>query len=320
MLFNLVNMINEIKKIDGVSVTDKDFFEYFFGTLSVNKELNCKPLAFDPPRISEVMNGKDTLYESVAKLAYKPETKKALMEAINKAKRDLFKNVDVAKINEVLRKMTIDDQSFNDDIQRLSNENKNDEVFAQYVLRAMKLEYEERQLKKKYKIATGNFITKKADATICSEIIEQITRNKKLKIENVKHERAWSLEDKMTINNFNEPLKDQILEAFDDYETVMTAIDNLSMVEIQARKTLYSNYKSAYLHVLSSMFDNNYEENDIKKSSSTIFMAVDDFIYEQNLKGKIKIEEDLVRYNLFCITVVVFYQCKFLLRVNEETK
>lgn len=277
-------------------------------------------MAFDPPRISEVMNGKDTLYESVAKLAYKPETKEVLMEAINKAKRDLFKNVDVAKINEVLRKMTIDDQSFNDDIQRLSDENKNDEVFAQYVLRAMKLEYEERQLKKKYKIATGNFITKKADATICSEIIEQITRNKKLKIENVKHERAWSLEDKMTINNFNEPLKDQILEAFDDYETVMTAIDNLSMVEIQARKTLYSNYKSAYLHVLSSMFGNNYEENDIKKSSSAIFMAVDDFIYEQNLKGKIKIEEDLVRYNLFCITVVVFYQCKFLLRVKEETK
>lgn len=163
-------------------------------------------------------------------------------------------------------------------------------------------------------------MTKKADATICSELIEQIIRNVKFKKENIKHSHAWSLDDKMNINCFSEPLKERINEAFDDYETVMTAIDNLSELEVQARKTLYSSYRDAYWHVLSDLLGDGYTEDDIKKSSSTIFMSVNNFVYDQTLKGKTKIQTDIVSYNLFCITVAVFYQCKFLIKVEGEER
>lgn len=325
MIFSLANMIKTIKAVDGVSFNDIDFFEYFFGTLALKMDVkvNGKPLSFSSPRVSDVMTGKDDLYESVAKLAYKPEAKPILLEMAKKAKAELFSNVSLSKINDTISKeMTITDEAFNKSIdEKLSQDNRNDEdIFTEYLLFAMKLEYENRLSRRKYKTATGNFVTKKADASICSELIEQIIKNAKTNMENIKHDQAWSLEDKMNVNRFNEILKDRIHEAFDDFETVMTAIDNLSMLEIQAKKTLYSSYKAAYYRVLANLFGDHYSEEDIKKSSSNIFVAVDDFIYEQMLKGKVKIQEDVARYNLFCITVAVFYQCKFLIKVEEEKK
>ena len=325
MIFSLANMIKTIKAVDGVSFNDIDFFEYFFGTLALKMDVkvNGKPLSFSSPRVSDVMTGKDDLYESVAKLAYKPEAKPILLEMAKKAKAELFGNVGLEKINDALSKeTTIGDEIFNKSIdEKLSQDSRNDEdIFTEYLLFAMKLEYENRLSRRKYKTATGNFVTKKADASICSELIEQIIKNAKTNTENIKHDQAWSLEDKMNVNRFNEILKDRIHEAFDDFETVMTAIDNLSMLEIQAKKTLYSSYKDAYYRILTNLFGNRYNEEDIKKSSSAIFVAVDDFIYEQMLKDKVTIQEDIARYNLFCITVAVFYQCKFLIKVEEEKK
>ncbi len=325
MIFSLANMIKTIKAVDGVDFNEIDFFEHFFGTLALNMDVkvNGKPLSFSPPRVSEVMTGKDDLYESVAKLADNPVAKPILLEMTQKAKAELFGNVGLEKINDFLSKeTTIGDEIFNKSIdKKLSQDNRNDEdIFTEYLLFAMKLEYENRLSRRKYKTATGNFVTKKADASICSELIEQIIKNAKTNMENIKHDQAWSLEDKMNVNRFNEILKDRIHEAFDDFETVMTAIDNLSMLEIQAKKTLYSSYKAAYYRVLANLFGDHYSEEDIKKSSSNIFVAVDDFIYEQMLKGKVKIQEDVARYNLFCITVAVFYQCKFLIKVEEEKK
>ncbi len=325
MIFNLINMIKEIKEIDGISLSEKDFFDLIFGSLALEKEIkiNGKPLSFDSPRISDVMTGKENLYESVAKLAQKKdETKADLLKIVGKVKNELFGNVSISVINDTLAKMDISDKNFAYTFKEIRSKegNNDDEIFAEYLLYAMKLEYEDRQTRKKYKIATGNFVTKKADATICSELIEHIIRNAKFKKENIKHNHAWSLEDKMSINCFNEPLKEQINEAFDDYETVMTAIDNLSELEIQARKTLYSSYQNAYCRVLSNLLGDDYDEGDIRKSSSTIFMSVNDFVYDQTLKGKTRILEDVVRYNLFCITVAVFYQCKFLIKVEGEKK
>lgn len=325
MLFNLVNMINEIKKIDGISFSDKAFFDLIFGSLALERDIrnNEKPLSFDSPRISDVMTGKENLYESVTKLALKKdETKADLLKIVDKVKSELFGNVSISKINDALAKMDTPDKNFADTINkmRFKEGDNDDEIFAEYILFAMKLEYEDRQTKRKYKIATGNFVTKKADATICSELIEQIIRNVKFKKENIKHSHAWSLDDKMNINCFSEPLKERINEAFDDYETVMTAIDNLSELEVQARKTLYSSYRDAYWHVLSDLLGDGYTEDDIKKSSSTIFMSVNNFVYDQTLKGKTKIQTDIVSYNLFCITVAVFYQCKFLTKVEGEER
>lgn len=70
MIFNLVNMINEIRTIEEIDFTDKYFFDCFFGTLSIkmNVKKNGNTLNFDPPRVSEVMTGKDNLYEVIAKL------------------------------------------------------------------------------------------------------------------------------------------------------------------------------------------------------------------------------------------------------------
>lgn len=320
MIFNLANMVTALKTIDGISFTDRAFFEYFFESLALKMRPNEDPLKFGYSRVSEFMSRKEPLYESVSKLAYEPETKSNLLEMTHKAKKELFNNTNIMIIDDALRKMTIDDSVLSKEIDSLYNEKQYYNVFVEYVLYAMKIEYKERQLRKKYKIATGNFLTKKADATICSEIIEQIIRNGKLKKENIKHERAWSLEDKMNVNSFNDPLKERILECFDDFETVMTAIDNLSMIETQARKTLYSSYRDAYSRVLSNILGDDCTEDNIKRMSSTIFIGVDDYIYEKMLKGKIKIEQDIVRYNLFCVTVVVFYQCKFLLKVGEEVK
>ncbi len=324
MIFNLANMINEIRAIDGIDFTDKYFFDCFFGTLSLRMDVkkNGNPLNFDSSRISEVMTGKDNLYESIAKLAYRPETKEVLLNDVDKMSKLLFGNIGLAKANDVLHGMTFKDSDFENDIEKeFSKENRNDkEIFVEYLLQAMKIEYEERQYRRKYRIATGNFVTKKADATICSELIEQMIRNVRLKKENIKHEIAWSLEDKMDINCFDPYLRERIADAFDDFETVMTAIDNLSMVEIQAKKALYSSYQDAYCRVLNDFFGSDCDEDDIKRASSSIFMAVDDFVYEHTLKGKVKIQEDVVRCNLFCITVTVFYQCKFLIKVEEEKR
>ena len=324
MVFNLANMIEGIRAIDGVSFTDKDFFEYFFGTLALKMNItpNGKPLAFESSRISEVMNGKDNLYESIAVLANKPKTKTILMEAAKKAKKDLFFNTAFSRINEALGEMTILDCEFSKAIKEKSSRSTKDEreIFTDYLLHAMRLEYEDRQAKKKYKVATRNFVTKKADATICSELIEQIIRNVKTSKENKKHERPWSLEDKIQVNDFNQPLADKIRDAFDDFETVMSAIENLAAFEIQAAKTLYSRYQDAYCRVLSNLLGNDYTTEDIRKSSSTIFTAVDDYVYDEALKGKVKIEDDIVRCNLFSITVAVFYQCKILIKVEGERK
>ena len=324
MIFDLPNMVNGIKAIDGVSFSNQDFFEYFFGNLALQMDIrqNKKPLAFDSPRISDVMNGKENLYESVAVLADKPETKAILMETAKKAEKDLFFNTTFSKINEILGAMTIVDDEFGKAMkEKISQSDIDDrDIFTDYLIYAMRLEYQNRQTKKKYKVATGNFVTKKADATICSELIEQLIRNVKTKKENKKHKKPWSLEDKMCVNDFNQALANKIQSAFDDFETVMTAIETLSGFEIQAAKTLYSRYQDAYCRVLSKLLGENYTADDIRKSSSTIFMAVDECVYNEALKGKVKIEDDIVRYNLFCITVAVFYQCKFLLKVEGERK
>lgn len=281
---------------------------------------NGKPLNFDPPRISEVMSGKENLYESISKIAYRPETKGVLLNDVDKMSKLLFGKISLAKVNDILRGMTFKDSEFQNDMEKeFSKENRNDkEIFVDYLLQTMKIEYEERQYRRKYKIATGNFVTKKADATICSELIEQMIRNVKLKKENIKHEIAWPLEDKMDINCFDPYLRERIADAFDDFETVMTGLDNLSIVQIQAGKTLYALYKEAYHDVLLKTIGTDFSDGKIKEKSSKIFLAVNEYMYERNLKGKIKIEEDVARYNLFCITVAVFYQCKFLLRVEGE--
>lgn len=174
MIFNLVNMINEIRTIEEIDFTDKYFFDCFFGTLSIkmNVKKNGNTLNFDPPRVSEVMTGKDNLYEVIAKLAYKPETKGVLLEDIDKMSRVLFGNVSLAKINDTLRKMEFSDSDFQNDIEKeFSKDNRNDkEIFVDFLIQAMKIEYKERKFRREYKIATGNFVTKKADATICSEL------------------------------------------------------------------------------------------------------------------------------------------------------
>lgn len=324
MIFNLVYMINEIRTIEEIDFTDKYFFDCFFGTLSIkmNVKKNGNTLNFDPPRVSEVMTGKDNLYEVIAKLAYKPETKGVLLEDIDKMSRVLFGNVSLAKINDTLRKMEFSDSDFQNDIEKeFSKDNRNDkEIFVDFLIQAMKIEYKERKFRREYKIATGNFVTKKADATICSELIEQMIRNVRLKKENIKHETAWSLEDKMDINCFDTCLRERIVDAFDDLETVMTGLDNLAKIEIQAGKILYALYKKAYYDVLIDLLGKDYKDEKIKEKSSEIFLAVNEYMYDHTLKGKIKINEDTARYNLFCITVAAFYQCKFLLKVEGEKK
>lgn len=324
MTFNLVNMINEIRMIEGIDFTDKYFFDCFFGTLALKMDVkkNGNPLNFDPSRVSEVMTGKENLYEAITKLAYKPETKGVLLEDIDKMSRLLFGHVSLGKINDVLRKMEFSDLDFQNDVEKeFSKKDRNDkEIFIEFLIQTMKIEYQERKFRREYKIATGNFVTKKADATICSELIEQMIRNIKLKKENIKHETAWSLEDKMDINCFDPLLRERITDAFDDFETVMTGLDNLATIEIQAGKTLYALYKKAYYDVLVDLLGKDYTDEKIKEKSSEIFLSVDEYMYECNLKGKIKINEDTARYNLFCITVAVFYQCKFLLKVEGEKK
>lgn len=321
MVLSVSSMINTINSIDGINLTNINFFESFFGTLAL--EMNVKyrgnSLSFSSTRISEVTRGKDNLYKCIAELAGNPKTREILLKATRKTKEDLFCGVSLATINEKLRELTVDDQTFMDEIMNSACNDDEDEIFVGYIRSAMKYELDARKAKKQHKIASGNFVTKKSNATIISELIDELIRNNGSMNEWVKPEQKYRLEEKMSFNNFNKPLKGQIRNAFDDYENVITSIDHLSVKNSQVQKTLNSTYKNAYIHVLSNLFGNDYEDDDIRKSSSFIFQKVNDYIYNDTLKGKLKanIEEDLVKYNLFCITVCVFYKSEFMLE-NED--
>lgn len=272
MKLSVPNIINSIKSIDGINFTNISFFESFFGTLAVERDIKVrgKPLSFSQPRISDVMRGKENPYESLAQQASSPSTSEILLKATRKVKKTLFNGVSLKTINEELGKLKVSDQNFLNEIMNIPRKDDEDEIFVGDLRAAMKHEQDAWKAKKKHNVASGNLVTKKSDATIISRLIEQLIRNSASKIEDIKYGYNRKLEESMVFNNFSPSLKDQIRSAFVEYENVITAINCLSKKNVRFEKALYSTYKSAYFHVTSDLFGNKYVDDDIRKSSSII--------------------------------------------------
>lgn len=116
-------------------------------------------------------------------------------------------------------------------------------------------------------------------------------------------------------------MQGRIKEVFyQDYETVILSIEQLEETRYCAKKSLFGFYNEAYCAVLREKFGSNFDEKLIIENSSDIFQEVNEFVYKELLEGKIKIEKEVVKSNLFSITVVVFYLCKFLVSVEEEKR
>ena len=70
---------------------------------------------------------------------------------------------------------------------------------------------------------------------------------------------------------------------------------------------------------MEEVLNDDITENNILEKSSLIFNKVNEEVYNEIFKdgiGKLTIEE--AKINLFAITVAVFYECKFLLPMEDE--
>lgn len=326
MEFDLQNMVLTLKDINN-QMTNADFFYNFIDSMIYDLDLNKngENLHINETRISKIMNKNEQLYASLCK---------AVINNEDKAKASIYNRFN-DKINEILGEIPFDrviarleelmenDPSFDAETKnKIKNEELNqEEIFAEFIIYAIKIEDKRRKYFTKYKLASGNFVTKKADSSLCSLLIEQIINNVKINKSSIKHELPWTLEAKLEKNKIHPIMQGKIKDVFyQDYETVMQAIDNLEEVIPFAAKSLYNYYFSTYYSILDELFKNKIDEDKIIDKSTEIFNEVNKRIYNKFFDGKLKIEEELVEYNLFAITVVVFYKCKFLITVDGEEK
>lgn len=89
----------------------------------------------------------------------------------------------------------------------------------------------------------------------------------------------------------------RVKNAFQEYETVMNVIDELSSENVMTTKYLYSYYEDIYYKVLNELFGNDVNEENILNMSSVIFEKIDSNIYKELFSNKSnKLEYEIIRY------------------------
>ena len=321
MVFDIQNMIKTIKSINGINISNEDILSAFFDPIIKTKCLikNGNYICFDKTRASKVMNYAEQIYISVSKTVYNDDTKDILLNKMDEIVHKVLDGVDFVIVIDALCTLMNSDEDFDYSIKEKINSGSlsDNEIFAEFLIYCLKIEnirYENNVRFSK----NGTLVSKKTNITIIGKIIEEIVLNSNKTNRVVNHLKGWTIEEKLARNKINYALQMMIKSAFSEYETVMAAIDSLNENNIMTSKYLYSYYERIYCRVLSDTLGESINEENIKNKSADIFMKIDDYIYDDLFsKNKIEVEYEVIRYNLFALTVTVFYQCKFLLAVGE---
>lgn len=313
-------MYSVIKGTEGVDINEVDFLSYTFDKLIkyFNIKYGEKYVNFTYPRASEVFTGYTNLYVKLAKCAEYEQTRKVLLEDFDNMKKILFGNCDFSRIIKRLLWLMNSDAEFDNQLKlKINSMSLNDkEIYVEFIIYVLKIENERNKVKKLANLKING--KNKINNAIIGNIIEKMISKKGKFSNNIKHTNAWTLEDKIKVNKLNYCLKVKIMSSFDDYENVMEVIDALSETDIMIPKYVYKYYEDVYFDVLSKIVKGNIDENKITEFSSIIFEKINDYIYNELFSNNKVLEYEAVRYNLFALTVSVFYQCKFLLKVEEE--
>lgn len=321
MVFDIQNMITTIKKIDGINISNEDILGAFFDPIIKCKCLkkNGKYICFDKTRASKVMNHVETIYISLSKTAFNEDTKGILLKKMDEIIHYVLDGVDYKLIIDALISLMNSDEHFDTTLKKAINSGRlnNNEIFVEFLIYVLKIEHTRYGNKDRFS-KNGKLISKRTNISVIGRIIEEIILNGNKTNKEVNHLRAWTIEEKLTRNKINYILQMSIKNAFSEYESVMIALDSLSENDILTPKYLYSYYEKTYVNVVLEMFGDNISEERIISKSSDIFIRVDDYIYNELFSiKKMGIEYEILRYNLFALTVTVFYQCKFLLSMEE---
>lgn len=321
-MFDLQNMIKTIKKIPGANFTNEEYFNYTFDYLikTIDIRYGGNRISFDETRASKVLNYKEYLYASICNTINLKNSRELFYETAKRNYTFLFDNIDEKKLIDALFDLVNDDCNFDKELKKklieLYTRKEYKSIYAELLLYAVKIELLRRKNRDRLDIKTKTAKIK-IDKSIIADIVSRIVINNK-EYNNIKHIKAWTLDEKIEKNKINYVLKMKMKYAFEDYELVMSILDEMCNADIMIKKYLYSFYQNIYFDVLGDFFKDDINQSDILNNSSEIFEKVNLRIYDTIFQNKNNnLEYEKIHYNLFALTVAVFYQCKFLIPMEE---
>lgn len=327
MTFDITTIIRTIKDATGFFYLHQEILNYSYDCIIKEKFLfnnRRNHLKWDKFRISNILNGREHLYKSLTKTIEMKDTKSILMNHANEIYENLFDEVDGdAIVDELIECLKTDSKA---PIELIAIVDSSDvsypHKYCELLYYCLEVDYE----RNKFALSTLNTNEKinqmksSTNISIIGKMILNITMNQREKNEVKIHTKAWTLEDKIKKNKISKAIKELIDGAFVFYDFVIDALENLKIDNYMIDQTLYSYYKNVYQEVLIETIGFDYTDEDIIKKSSEIFYLVNKKIYDRVFKN-VLIEDNLtieeIENNLLAITTAVFYQCKFLLSVEE---
>ena len=324
MVFNIQKLINGIKSIDGVVDSNAKLLDGFFFTFITKRRIstNKKELIdFTDQRASEVMSKHIPLFQSLTRQVYCEGTRELLKECMDTTFRKVLINISITTINKVLLDMVNKDTTFDKKLKKEINEYPIDSknILADCLFYCLQYDEVRNQYSRKLNNPNERFNDDLVDISIIAAIVNEIAKYKKKSYIAKSHHKAYSVEDKMLRNKITGAMYHRIVKAFDDYNYVMDAIDNLNEGDIFASKDIYSFYNDTYLQVLDDMNIDVSNVDDIIENSEVIFKNVNEKIYLDVLNTiDLGISIEKAKMNLFSVTTAVFYKCKFLISLEGD--
>ena len=321
-MFDIKEMLRIIKSTPGNDCTTEDILGFSFDPLI--REYNLfnnkgKHLQFDSTRASKVLNGHELLYSRLCNTTNKKNCKDILYKNKGIIIHNLYSDIDFDDMMKKIIDSINADDSFDINLKnKINNELSYEDVYVELLYYCMKVDYN------RYKIAETKLEYSPADDlevdySIIDIMIRKMVSYKRVDHVTKSHSKTYKLQDKMKRNQLNLVLQMRIENSYDDYDYVMEVIEDLKTENLSIDRDLFSYYKDTYYNVLEEVLNDDITENNILEKSSLIFNKVNEEVYNEIFKdgiGKLTIEE--AKINLFAITVAVFYECKFLLPMEDE--
>lgn len=327
MAFDIRTIVSTIKNTSGFFDPTCEILNYSYNCIIKEKCLmNNKKnyLVWDKTRMSKIMSGEEYLYKTLTQMVDVKGTKDILLMNKSRIYKDVFDEIDGdAVINKLIVAMN-EDQTFNSKLKDTINSGSlsNEEIYCEFLYYCLEVDNEKNRfnISKMKRNKAGKVIIETANISIIGKIIFNIAKNQRINAETKEHFKAWTLEDKLKRNKISKALSEQIKDSFDNYDYVLDALDDLRNEDYMVDEHLYSYYKKVYWEIINELFGDDYNNDDIIEKSSTIFRMVNQKVYEVIYKDYDKYEEatmEELELNLMAITATVFYQCKFLLPLED---
>lgn len=153
-----------------------------------------------------------------------------------------------------------------------------------------------------------------------SKIIkEMISIKNNVNHKSQKRTKPYDVVDKIKLNQFSDNYKEKIKKHhIDSFDIVEDAVSCLTGLEASIRNDLFDYYWEVYTGILIELDINISDEESIKEKVDTIYLLLNEKIYEQLFAGKksdIEINKRITYIN--AITAYVFYKCKILIPIES---